>query len=508
MVKKYKSVEDILRTKGPMLSSDIIAFYKEQGASASAARQRVMRRPQSVKTLNGLPFPKNTNFLYIEGEFGSSKFFEALVKALLDSSPSYASALSALDARGGICLKSDWDIISGAPILQKKQLASQEILKRLKAVKLVKELNVAGIGDCILFDERIMSPNYSAFRSQLALEYILIDMVKNWAIRMCFTSADSIKTRNQSKQPQFSTHNFDLVGPSYLFSLKKMEKTGSKNGFFIADVIWNDELSVLHVSSFLRKITNLTHLKNLGFFQPMLVGNGFTKEALMKCRAMGVITVTPDTLLGKDVSNALIQLLETLNKAAEVAIGNPEKIEALFDRLSAIDGVSGNLQGALFEMLAGHILKDLYAGSIDIGVIAIDHETNSQADIDLRHVAGDSVTCIECKGYPAYKKVTLEEVKYWLEKQVPIFYNSKKFEQRFANKRKNYEFWTTGIFDDDALNYLKARQEKIKKYEICWRDGKYILNQAKKLETKTVYKTLKKYYVDHTIDKKLGLQNS
>ena len=91
---------------------------------------------------------------------------------------------------------------------------------------------------------------------------------------------------------------------------------------------------------------------------------------------------------------------------------------------------------------------------------------------------------------------------------MPIFYNSKKFEQRFASKHKKYEIWTTGVFDDDALSYLKDRQEKIKKYEICWRDGKYVLDQAKKLETKTVYKTLKIYYVDHTIDKKLGLQNS
>jgi hypothetical protein len=364
---------------------------------------------------------------------------------------------------------------------------------------------VAGIGDCILFDDRVMTPNYAEFRSKLALEHILIDMVKNWAIRMCFTSTDSVQIRNTSQQPKFSTHNFDLVGPSYLFSLKKQNKSGMKNGFFVADVIWNDELTLLHVSAFLKKITNLSYLKNLGSFQPMLISNGFTKEALMKCRAVGVIAVTPDTLLGRDISAALGQLIETLNKAAEVAIGNPEKIETLFDRLSAIDGISGNLQGALFEMLAGHILKDLYAGSIDIGVIVTDHNTNAQADIDLRHVGGDSVMCVECKGYPSHKKVTLEDVKYWLEKQVPIFYGSKKHEQRFANKRKVYEIWTMGSYDDEALTYLEERKKAIKKYDIFWRDGKYVLTQSKKLETKTVYKTLKKYYMDHTVDNKLGL---
>ncbi|MAI60815.1 MAG: hypothetical protein CBB87_00105 [Micavibrio sp. TMED27] len=505
MVDKHKSVEDIIRSEGPMLSSDIIAIYKKQGVSPSAARQRVRRRNSLVKSLNGLPFPKNTNFLYVEGEFGSPKFFEALVKALLESSPAYACAISGLEARGGICLKTDWDIISAAPVLQQGHLASQEILKRLMAVKLIKELNVAGIGECIVFDDRFGSLNFAEFRSRLALEHIVIDMVKNWAIRMCFTSNDTVQVRNTTKQPKFSTHNFDIVGPSYLYALKKRGSTGVQNGFFVADVIWNNELSLAQVSGFLKKITNLSYLKKLGSFQPMLVSNGFTKDALMKCRATGVITVTPDTLLGRDVAQALSQLLETLNKAAEIAIGNPEKIELLFDRLSAIDGISGNLQGALFEMLAGHILKDLYAGSIDIGVIVTDHETSRKADIDLRHVGGDAVTCIECKGYPSHKKVTIEEVKYWLEKQVPIFYGSQKYEQRFADKRKVYEIWTMGYYEDDALEYLNERKDVIKKYDIFWRDNEYVLSQSKKLETKTVYNTLRKYYLEHATDKKLGL---
>lgn len=96
-------------------------------------------------------------------------------------------------------------------------------------------------------------------------------------------------------------------------------------------------------------------------------------------------------------------------------------------------------------------------------------------------------------------------MKYWLEKQVPIFYASKKYEQRFANKQKIYEIWTTGSFDNDAIKYLEKRQKAIKKYDIYWRDGQYVLSQSKKLETKTVYKTLKKYYFDHAVNKKLGL---
>ena len=98
-----------------------------------------------------------------------------------------------------------------------------------------------------------------------------------------------------------------------------------KNGFFVADVIWQDELSLQGVKSFLRKITTLSSLQKLGRFQPMLVTDGFTKKALMECRAKGVMAVTVDTLLGQDVAFALRDLLDTLNRAAKVAIGNPEK---------------------------------------------------------------------------------------------------------------------------------------------------------------------------------------
>ncbi len=104
--------------------------------------------------------------------------------------------------------------------------------------------------------------------------------------------------------------------------------------------------------------------------------------------------------------------------------------------------------------------------------------------------------------------MTLDEVEYWLEKQVPIFCASKKFEKRFSNKDKIYEVWTTGSYDDDALEYLEKRKAEIKKYNINWRDGNYILSLSKKLETKTIYKTLKKYYFDHSVDKKLGLEST
>ena len=148
-----------------------------------------------------------------------------------------------------------------------------------------------------------------------------------------------------------------------------------------------------------------------------------------------------------------------------------KKIDELFDRLSVVEGLSGNLRGAMFEMIVGHLVKDLYAGSIDIGEIVTDYATKSIADIDVRNVGADQIICFECKGYDSEKEVTLEEVKYWLEKQVPIFRGAHNLESRLHGLKERFEFWTTGIFSVEALAYLNERKAAIKKYEIDWKVG-------------------------------------
>ncbi len=505
MAKKTLSVERILSSYGPMLTSDVSALYRKQGVGAEAARQRVSRRSDAVKTLKGLSFPKNARFLYLEGDFGSSRFFTALIKKLQETSPAYSSAISGLTARGGICFQDYWHIASGSPVLQTGHVASEEILNRLLNVKLFSRENIAGIGHCIVLSDGFTVPNYAAFRTRMTLEQILIETVKNWAIRTGFSSENAIMVRSPSRLPEFSTHRFDIVGPCFLQALMKHNNGKLKHDFFVADVIWNNELRESDVIAFLRKVATLKSLRKLMTFQPMLVANGFTHEALMLCRSKGIMAVTPDTLLGRDVAQGLMELFDTLERAAAIAIGNPEKIQLMFDNLSQIDGLAGNMRVAMFEMIVTHIVKSLNAGSADIGEIVTDYQTKGKADIDVRLVQPDKVICYECKGHASHIEVTLEDVKYWLEKQVPIIRAAQNAESRFNNKRMVFEFWTTGTYEVDALEYLEKRKKATNKYDIDWRDGAYVLTESRRLETDMITKTLKTHYFTKTPAEVLGV---
>ncbi|MCE7887026.1 MAG: hypothetical protein DYH13_05930 [Alphaproteobacteria bacterium PRO2] len=81
------------------------------------------------------------------------------------------------------------------------------------------------------------------------------------------------------------------------------------------------------------------------------------------------MATTPATLFGEDVAKALADLMDTLTNAAAVAASSPDQLEKLFQKLSGIEGSAGNLRGALFELLVGHMVRQLEGGSIDIGAI-------------------------------------------------------------------------------------------------------------------------------------------
>jgi hypothetical protein len=98
-------------------------------------------------------------------------------------------------------------------------------------------------------------------------------------------------------------------------------------------------------------------LRKVRPFLPMLIADGFTPEALRACRSRGIIATRPDRVFGQDVARALSDLLQTLSNAAAMAVGNPDKIENLFTRLSAIEGAATGHHARLGTRLPARLYR-------------------------------------------------------------------------------------------------------------------------------------------------------
>ena len=311
-------LSEVLRRFGPMTTGRAAQILQESGLSPVAARQRISRRSAGILKLTGLTFPKKARFMYLDSDFGTDRYWSALIEAIETSNPAYAAALNGLRARGQVSLERDFDILSGSPGRQKGQVASSAILERLVKARLIERFSVDGFGDCVAFSSNITgsSPRIATLRARLLTEGVLLDAIRGWAARMNMSSPGVTRIRDDRPAPEYATFRFDLSGPCYLQPLVRRRSESVDPGFLCADVLLGVNLDEKLVTPFLRKCTMLANLRGARPFLPMLIADNFTPEALNACRRRGIIATTPESLFGETVARGLGDLLATLTRSA------------------------------------------------------------------------------------------------------------------------------------------------------------------------------------------------
>lgn len=504
-------LEQLLHDRGPSLTSDIAAILSREGKSPAAARQIVSRLPEDVRVLRGLTFPKRARFIYLDKQFGTDRYWDALYSAIEKTNPAYSAAIAAVHSRGGFVPLKDFEIVSGSPVKQKGQISCSTVLERLRSVDLLGTTEINGIGECVLLrGAEIDAVSLRRLRARLLTENVLLDAIRAWAMKMNMASPGKTRIRNETPTPQLSTCKFDLCGPCYLWPIRRFSDGKIVQGFFVADVVVGAELKVQEVAAFLRKCTLLGHLPKIGRFLPMLIADGFTPEALRECRSAGVITTRPDTLFGRDIARALGELLQTLSNSAAVAAVNPNRIEELFSSLSAIEGTAGNLRGALFELIVGHMVyaREGGSGSIDIGTLVTSPKTGQRAEIDVRLVKEREVLICECKGYQPSSIVQKEEIEAWLTNRIPIINSAHRAQDRFSDSKFRFEFWTSGVFHPEAVELLQKTKTNTKKYGIGWKDGTAVRKYADDIKAPGIRKMLDEHYISHPLADTLQIDSA
>lgn len=498
-------VQNLLRSHGPSVTSELISIMVDSGISESAARQRISRAKPDYIRLAGLRLAKNARFLYLPDQFADEKYWKALERALDKYGKAYWCALTGLKARGGRCLKSQFPMVCGAPLARKGQLSPERILSRLEAINLLKEKEDPISGDSYIS----FLPGYypkdvlGEIKAVSLAEFVAIQAIKDWARKLGFGSYNSFLVRGDENLPVVSGVAWDISAPSYIRPLVSARTGTLKPGFLVCDVNIRGVLGEEEVTKFLRKYDMASAPMNVGPILPFLVAGSFTNSAFDKAKSAGILAVTIPNLFGDDVMKALNDLIKLLTDTGATASVNPEHLFNVMSQLTRIEGAANNLRGALFELVIGSLFKDVKEGFLTAGVEIVNVQQGRIAEVDVIFDENDSNMSfvIECKSKIPGSKVSLAEVKKWYADRVPLIAEALFTKTAYKGRKLHFEIWTNGVFHESALNWLNGQKKKMESYSVDWKDGSGIKLFAEQSKNKAIRKILNDHYFKNPMTK-------
>ncbi len=485
----------ILKSTGPTRSSVIVKKLGKYNISAATARQQISRAKDPIIKFPIQLLPKRESFVYLKDQRHTEQFWPNFHNAMRETNTVYASAIDGLINRGGMVETGEFSVISGAPIRLKKQVCVDMVIGNLiKSGVIEKEYYGEKEYISIIRDE-LFEPNINHCRTLRLAEDIILAGMHEWARNIGLASYNKILVRGDLKKPKVGQFMWDLTGPSYILGLCGKK---SKQGFLVVDVFAQGIFKETDIKYFVKKVRLLqASVPNIRFI-PILIAEGFDSSALKYGKGFGIMPASIKNIFGSQVAQSIQTLIQTLNKAAEIATGNPEKLVKLLEDLFKIEGAAGNLRGVLFELICVYLAK-IDGGSVYHSVRAIDPKTGKQGEIDVLHVF-EQTKCIaiECKGKGPGGIVNECEVRDWI-KQLPVFRAYLNNQDRFRESVISFEIWTTGTFSKDAINLLKKEKSGRVKNLIDWKEGKDVLNISKKGKQKGITDALNQHYLKHPL---------
>ncbi len=379
------------------------------------------------------------------------------------------------------------------------------IINALTELGVIGNREIADLGLCFVAkpDVLIRKLRTVHIKARRLTEGVLLDGLREWAWKNGIGSRNTITIRGETPHRMVGQFKWDLNGPSYLLSLRRKN---IRHGFVVADVFAEGEMGVPHIRYFIRKVQTCQKTSNSGPLFPILMAKSFTGDAMTEGHKSGLMLSTPENLFGSQVAHALADLMSILRNVSTIASVSESEFYGLLDRLTEIEGRAGNMRGILFEMIAGYIAKREFGGKVEFGVHHIHRETVDRADLDVVCVTeAYSVHIIECKGKVPGGNVSLQEVNKWLNK-LPVMQDYVAAQENLREYQQTYEFWTSGIFEDDALEKLAYERSLRKKRPIVWRDGVAVRKIAAQRRLRTIGDALDQHFLQHPLAKsKQGL---
>ena len=477
-------LEKLIKEEGPILSIELIEslINKEKGLTKDAARKRLSRIKSDIVRVKGLF--ADGQFLFHEKEiFNSEDYYTGLYNALKKAGKQYFTILQSLDFHYGQLKLEHLPSYSISPVLDLKgHVTFNSVLEKLISLRLIT------IKDDFILLSNIPDSNFNSKKAKgldVAKNFILIQF-NDWSRKIGLVSYNSSKFYSE-----FGKYQFNFVSPSYVGTLPKNNKTNLIPGFVVADILIGNTVNENQIDFFLNKIKAIKYQKNSSNFIPFLIVESIDTKSLNKLKSQGVVIGFVNELFGENYKELLNSLINLVTNAGAILKKNPEAYLDLISKLNKlVDGKTNNLRGDLFELAVGYY-QGRICKSIDIGKI-INHE-GLQREIDVFGFTESEIFISECKGYN--HKVSKEEVEIWLSEKTTIIRKWVLDNYMLSDKKLTFEFWSTGGFTDEAIEFLTKKKKKTKKYKIDFFDLNDMLTKSRELKSKKFTEILREYYV-------------
>lgn len=456
-----------------LLSSELIALLRADGASEANARQKLRRTANSdgIWRSERLRLPKDERLFSRRAFVGTLEFYDRLGKKLLASNRNgLARCLEALGSRQ-VLHKTDLMRLlavseagtgrdsEGARRLYRQELAGLEeigatVLHRNTVLECVVGPRVDDGADL----DELANRAAAAVRKESVLARILADRLR----RQNMFSWDRVEWPDPARPyavfngQVFSTFAFSYLSP--LVRWKKDAKNPTPCPVLFDVYVGRCVLS--HVLSFLQRIDRATlrgrsHLPVLG----VIAASDFDREAWLTARRRGLMTVSLRQAFGDEAIEAMVlveELLHGLSTRRSSAKAKRDFLQFahLLQELKTNPIVTA-IRSIGFEALTGLTLRTLGYDSVELGRVA--PWQNTTRDIDAFGMRGDELRVVECKAYHRSKSLAAEDVTKFFTQAVPALKKLLRVQGRVFTSC-TAEIWTTGPLGRQAREALHTLQ--------------------------------------------------
>lgn len=481
-------IELLLKQNGPMLSGSLAKAYENEYSSTNeAARQAISRARSPIQKLKIFPFEKNQIFCYLEEQYNTSNYKNALYDSLKQHSSTIAPLLIALENNHGFISKDLFPIYSVSPIKNTKghrpfcrnvhDLLTTEIIFEYGEDYYMLNSSFSGI-----------IPELAHHTSYKRLCQIIINDFISWAAKLniiAFNSAISYPSI-----ADFSHFQWNATCPSYMQPIYNCVE--GNPGFLVADVIFNDQASVADVTYFIGKINIIRHFKNAPNFLPVLLVNSVSPEALKLLKEHKVLVGILSNLYDSNYTAILSDIYNVFQNATAILLKDATKIDSLLENISKSEGRFNNVMGDLFEYMVGSFYTKLGVSYLEMNKL-IPNDNGTKNELDVLICKDNKIIVIECKATKS--PLSHNYVQKWLSEIVPTF--RKWIQSTYPQRKYEFQIWSLGGYDEQATELLKSHKKNVTKYTLLYYSKPEIINIAKEYNDHVFLKQIHKHFSDY-----------